>query len=88
MTTSASQIPRSSRRKARAEAAAWVVQLHGPHRSPELEAAFRHWLAVNDENRQEFERVTEVWDDARGITAGSTTWISGWSRPAGRRRWY
>jgi transmembrane sensor len=49
-------------RTARAEASAWIVKLHGPGRTPELEAALRTWLAASPENAYQFERVTEVWD--------------------------
>ncbi len=49
-------------RVARAEASAWIVRLHGPHRTPELEAGFRAWLAADPENARQFERVTEVWE--------------------------
>jgi transmembrane sensor len=52
----------SRRRAARAEASAWIVRLHGPHRSADLEAGFRAWLAADAENARQFERVTEVWD--------------------------
>lgn len=54
--------PRDERQRARAEAAAWVVRLHGPQRSPAMEAGFRDWLAAHPEHRRQFERVTEVWD--------------------------
>ena len=78
-----------SKRTARAEAAAWIVRLHGPHRSPELEAAFRDWLTANPENARQFEHVTEVWD------AGATTPLEGlprlpahWREPVtNTRRW-
>ena len=53
--TSASQ---DRRQRARAEASVWIVRLHGAHRSPELEAGFRRWLAANPDNAAEFERVT------------------------------
>ena len=66
-------------RSARAEAAAWIVRLHGPHRSPELEAAFRDWLAANPENGRQFERVTETWD------AGASLPIAGLPRMPERR---
>ncbi|MBS0419817.1 MAG: FecR domain-containing protein [Proteobacteria bacterium] len=65
----------SPHRRARAEAAAWIVKLHGPSRSREVEAAFRHWLAQSAQNAREFEKVTEVWDGARGVP-----------RPAAHRR--
>ena len=64
-------IDRNSRRVARAEAAAWIVRLHGPHRSADLEAGFREWLASDPENGRQFERVTEAWD------AGSTLPVAG-----------
>ena len=66
-------------RSARAEAAAWLVRLHGPHRSPELEAAFRDWLAADPENGRQFERVTETWD------AGASLPIAGLPRMPERR---
>ena len=66
----------SRRRIARAEAAAWIVRLHGPDRSPELEAALRAWLNTDPENARQFERVTEVWD------AGSTIGVAGVPRMA------
>jgi len=74
-------------RKARAEAAAWVVKLHGPDRSPELEAAFRDWLSADGENQRQFERVTTVWDDARGIPMGGVPRVAlaEWSRNPTRR---
>ncbi|MGH7105392.1 MAG: FecR family protein [Acetobacteraceae bacterium] len=51
-----------TRRAARAEAAAWVVRLHGPYRSPELEEGFKQWLAAEPERARQFERVTDIWD--------------------------
>lgn len=77
----------AARRKARAEAAAWVVKLHGPHRTPALEAAFHAWLSQDAENRRQFERVTEVWDDARGIPLGGVSRPAYWNRVTGTRRW-
>ena len=56
--------PNDRRRSALAEASAWIVRLHGPHRTPDLEAGFRTWLAADPENSRQFERVTEVWDTA------------------------
>jgi transmembrane sensor len=60
-----------NRRLARAEAAVWIVRLHGPDRSAELESGFRAWLAADPENGRQFERVTEAWD------AGSTLPVAG-----------
>ncbi len=45
---------RNNRRVARAEAAAWIVRLHGPHRSADVEAGFREWLAADPENGRQF----------------------------------
>jgi transmembrane sensor len=77
----------ATKRKARAEAAAWVVRLHGPRRTAALEAAFRDWLAADDENRIEFEDMTAVWDDARGIPAGPIPRLQQWARPRFVARW-
>jgi transmembrane sensor len=52
------------RQRARAEASAWIVRLHGAQRTPELEAGFRRWLGANPDNAAEFERVTAVWESA------------------------
>jgi transmembrane sensor len=86
MSTAFSQTSRTAR-NARAEAAAWIVRLHGPQRTPALEAAFRNWLSADEENRLQFERVTQVWDDARGIPAGGIARLTQWSRPAVKRTW-
>ena len=76
MNAASTDASRSSRRRARAEAAAWIVRLHGPNRTPSLEAALREWLAADAENRLQFQRVTEVWDDARGIPVGGITRVA------------
>jgi transmembrane sensor len=46
----------------RAEAAAWVARLHGPHRTPEVEAGLKRWLAEDSERRRAFELITETWE--------------------------
>lgn len=81
MTVTSSQSIDDNRRKARAEAAAWVVRLHGPHRTPALEAALRDWLSADQLNRREFERITEVWEDARGVPVGGMPRIAYRNRP-------
>jgi transmembrane sensor len=53
----------------RAEAAAWIARLHGPQRTPELEAGLRRWIAENPAHAQVFERMTEAWDDATALAA-------------------
>jgi transmembrane sensor len=85
MTDASLQPDCERRRKARAESAVWVVQLHGPHRTRELEAALRDWLSVDEINRHEFEGITEVWEDARGIPVGGLPRIA--QRNRSTRRW-
>jgi transmembrane sensor len=46
---------------ARAEAAAWITRLHGPNRTPEMEAGFRRWLNESEDNKTEFEGLTDIW---------------------------
>ncbi|MBL8267540.1 FecR family protein [Steroidobacter sp.] len=58
-------------RRARAEASAWIARLHGPNRTPELEAGFQRWLGESEHNAREFEALTEVWESMPGISAGS-----------------
>jgi transmembrane sensor len=60
-----------ARRKARAEAAAWIVRLHAAGRTQALEAAFRRWRAADPENARQFDRVTEVWDAAPSLPLGA-----------------
>jgi transmembrane sensor len=49
---------------ARAEAAAWIARLHGPNRTPEVEAGFRRWMADDSERAAAFELLTDTWDKA------------------------
>lgn len=58
------------RRAARAEASVWIVRLHGPDRTADLEAGFRAWLAADPENGRQFERVTETWEAGASPVAG------------------
>jgi transmembrane sensor len=74
---------RDGRRTARAEAAAWVVRLHGPERSPEVEAGFRRWLAADPEHARQFERVTDVWDAGARVPVSGLPRVRGaWRAPA------
>lgn len=51
----------------RAEAAAWLASLGGPHRTPELEERFGRWLAQCEPRRIAWERVSDAWDLAGGL---------------------
>jgi len=62
----------------RAEAAAWIAQLHDEQRSPDLEARVHAWLAKSEEHRRAFDRMTHAWEKsgairlrARGDTAAA-----------------
>jgi len=74
-------------RAARAEAAAWIVRLHGPHRCAELEAAFRDWLQAHPENGKQFERVTEVWDAGSSVPVPGVPRMTRWKEEPRRRQW-
>jgi transmembrane sensor len=74
-------------RRARAEAAAWIVRLHGPQRSPELEAAFRDWLAAHPENGRQFERVTETWDAGASLPTERVSRMAERGKRQGLHRW-
>ena len=77
----------SNRRLARAEAAAWIVRLHGPHRSAELEEGFRAWLVADPENARQFERVTEVWDAGSTIPVAGLPRVQSWRESRPSRPW-
>lgn len=66
---------------ARAEASVWIARLHGPDRSPDMEAGFRRWLAERPENAQEFEGLTEVWDLLpASVPSRAATRLERWER--------
>jgi transmembrane sensor len=46
----------------RAEAAAWIAQLHDEQRSPDLEARVHAWLGESENHRRAFNRMTLVWE--------------------------
>jgi transmembrane sensor len=48
--------------KVRAEAAAWVAQLHDEQRNPDLEARVHAWLGESEDHRRAFNRMTHVWE--------------------------
>ena len=65
-------------RAIRAQAAVWVTDLHGPERSPELEAGVRRWLAEDPRHSQAFELATEAWQRSGNLPAH----LPGEPRPA------
>jgi transmembrane sensor len=58
---------------ARAEAAAWITRLHGPHRTAEMEAGFHRWLSESAENRIEFEGITDIWTAVGSLPSSDTS---------------
>jgi transmembrane sensor len=56
-------------RSIRAQAAVWVTDLHGPERSPELEAGVRRWIAEDPRHAQAFELATEAWQRSSNLPA-------------------
>lgn len=53
----------------RAEAAAWLAILGSPSRSVALEERFANWLAACEPHRIAWERVSDAWDLAGGLSA-------------------
>ncbi len=71
---------------ARAEASVWITRLHGPNRTPEMEAGFRRWLAERPENAAEMEGLTEIWDLAgNGQAARGVARLDRWEHSAEAR---
>ena len=76
MNASDSRTFRTLQRDALAEAAAWIAKLHGPERSPELEADFRGWLDADPEHARAFEAVTNTWDAIATVDVGGLPRVS------------
>lgn len=51
-----------------AEAAVWVARLHGPDRSPGMERECVAWQGTSAAHALAFERCTETWQAAAGLT--------------------
>lgn len=71
----------------RAEAAAWIARMHGPTRSPELEAGLRRWLAENPDHARVFERMTEAWQAATHVAAAQSYRVRIGKRSFAPRQW-
>jgi transmembrane sensor len=50
-----------------AEAAVWVMELHGPDRDEELESRVRRWIADDPRHAAAFERATDAWQQNGNI---------------------
>jgi transmembrane sensor len=70
---------------ARAEAAAWITRLHGPTRTPEMDAGFRKWLSESADNRAELEPLTDIWAAVGSLPAGRTPRLERWEHSAESR---
>lgn len=70
---------------ARAEAAAWITRLHGPNRTTEMEAGLQRWLSESEENRVEFEGLTDIWMAASALPAGRVPRLERWEHSAASR---
>jgi transmembrane sensor len=57
----------TEQRAIRAQAAVWVTDLHGPERSPVLEAGLRRWLAEDPRHAPAFELATEAWQSSGNL---------------------
>jgi len=54
-------------KRAWAEAAAWVVKLHGPQRDAALEAGWKAWLEENPDHAFAWEIASETWTTSHDI---------------------
>lgn len=80
MNSFAPESARLDRRRIRAEAGAWIAKLHGPDRTPVLDAALRRWLAESPAHAKEFELATDVWNESSGLPGGPprSVPVTGW----------
>jgi transmembrane sensor len=68
----------------RAEAAAWVARLHGPNRTPHVEAGLRRWLADDPEHAAAFELLTDTWEKSARLRRRSLEQVASWEGPGFR----
>ena len=78
----------SAERALRAEASAWIAKLHGPDRSPELEADFRRWLQSSPQHARAFERITDVWESLGAVDVGGLPRVAAGKGPEEGRGWH
>lgn len=87
MSTAVERPTDKTSRAARAEAAVWIVRLHGEERTPELEAGLREWLGARPENARQFEHITDVWDIGGTVTADGLPRMHSWRPVNSPRPW-
>lgn len=71
---------------ARAAAAAWVARLHGPQRTPEVEAGLKRWLAESPEHIAAFELLTEIWEKSARLRRRPLEKLARWEQVGFRLR--
>jgi transmembrane sensor len=69
---------------ARAEAAAWIARLHGPNRTPEVEAGLRRWMAEDADRAVAFELLTDTWEKSAQIRRRPLEQVASWEWPGFR----
>jgi transmembrane sensor len=69
---------------ARAEAAVWIARLHGPNRTPEVEAGLRRWMAEDAERAAAFELLTDTWDKSARLRRRPLEQVASWEWPGFR----
>src|ERR1700686_3536223 len=69
---------------ARAEAAAWIARLHGPNRTPEVEAGLRRWMAEDPERAAAFELLTDTWEKSAQLRRHPLEQVASWQWPGFR----
>jgi transmembrane sensor len=58
----------------RAEAAVWLARLHSEQRTASTERAFRAWFTADPMHAAAFERITNTWEAARGVSQAVDSW--------------
>jgi transmembrane sensor len=56
--------------RALAEAAAWVVRLHGPERTQAVESGWRCWFAAHPDHAAAWELVSDKWNKSHDVPVG------------------
>lgn len=67
MSTAAGLRNGSVSKRAQAEAAAWVIRLHGPERNTAMESGWRCWLREHPDHLAAWERASDTWNETHDI---------------------